>query len=278
MNHTTSSFTTTDHLKIHTEAWLPDSEPKAVVIIVHGYDEHIGRYPHVAKALVDADYAVYGLDHRGHGKSEGEPVYVRHFSEYVDDLSLYVDSVKAAHTALPLFLYGHSMGSMISLDYALRNQHQLTGIVTTGCPITADETVPGALLAVSGLLARIIPKVHFTALDSALMSKDSAVVAAYDADPLISRKRMRIGLGTEFLRQGKLIRENAARMTIPILIMHGEQDGLIPKTGSEVLYDRVGSSDKTLKIYPGLYHEIHNEPEQDMVLADIVAWLDAHVV
>lgn len=277
MTHTSASFQTSDGLKIYTEAWLPDANPKAVVLIVHGYAEHIGRYPHVAGYLVQHGYAVYGLDHRGHGKSDGLRVYFDTFDQPINDLAPFVDQVKAAHPGKKLFLYGHSMGSLIALDFALRHPDVLAGLILSGCAVNADTTVPGALLAVGGLLDKVIPKVAlFPALPSSGLSHDSAVVSAYDNDPLVTRSPWRVRTALLLLQAGQRLRERAGELRLPLLVLHGGEDPIVPVSGGKLIYERAASTDKTLHIYPGLYHEIHNEPEQGTVLADMTTWLDQH--
>ncbi len=277
MQHTTSSFRTSDGLKIYTEAWLPDDEPKAVVLIVHGYAEHLGRYRHVAERLVHHGYAVYGLDHRGHGNSDGLRAHFDNFDQPVNDLKQYFDQIKAAHPGKKLFLWVHSMGSLVGLAFALRYQDQLAGMVVTGTAVNGDEMQRSALIAVGRILSKIVPKLPLVPpLPATVLSHDPAVVAAYDSDPLNYRGSFRIRLGSLLIDAGQQIRARAGELRLPLLILHGGEDALVPKSGSEFIYAHAGSADRTLKIYPALYHEVHNEMEKDMVLADAVNWLDQH--
>ncbi len=276
MNHSISSFSASDGLKIHTESWLPDGDVKAAVVIVHGYDEYVGRYSHVAAKLTENGYAVYGLDHRGHGKSEGPRVYTDRFSRFSDDLKQYFDTAKAGQQGKPIFLYGHSMGSVISLSFALHYPDELAGLIISGCAITADEAAAPLLVAVGKFMARIIPKVHFQPLDPNGISRDPEIVAAYKADPLVSGKAFRFGVVAGMVNECEYIREYLSKITLPLLILHGSEDYLTPPSGGERLNEKAASVDKTLKMYEGLYHEVHNEPEKETVLGDIVEWLDAH--
>jgi lysophospholipase len=276
MQHTTSSFQTSDGLKIHTESWLPD-EPKAIVLIVHGYAEHIGRYGHVAERLVQHGYAVYGLDHRGHGRSDGLRAHFDSFHQPVNDLKQDFDQIKAQHPGKKIFLWAHSMGSLIGLTFALRYQDELAGMVVTGTAVDGDATQPTALIAVGKVLSKIIPKVGLIpALPASAISRDPAVVAAYDSDPLIYRGAFRIGIGSLLIEAGQNLRARASELHIPVIFMHGSDDQVVPKSGSEYMYVSARSSDKTLKIYPGLFHEVHNELEKETVLADALNWLDQH--
>jgi alpha-beta hydrolase superfamily lysophospholipase len=278
MQHATHTFQSSDRLNIHTESWLPDGEPKAIVLIVHGYGEHIGRYAHVAERLVQHGYAVYGLDHRGHGKSEGLRAHFDHFDQPVNDLKQYFDQIKAQHPGQKIFLWAHSMGSLIGLAFALRYQDQLAGMVLSGTAVNGDETQPAPLIAVGKLLSNVIPKVALIpALPAAALSHDAAIVTGYDSDPLNYRGAWRVRMGSLLIEAGRQLRARASELRLPLLILHGGDDQLVPKSGSEYMYERAGSSDKTLKIYPGLYHEVHNELEKETVLADAVNWLDQHV-
>jgi alpha-beta hydrolase superfamily lysophospholipase len=277
MRHATSSFQTADGLTIHTESWLPDDEPKAVVLVVHGYAEHIGRYLHVAEWLVQNGYAAFGLDHRGHGKSQGLRAHFDTFDQPVNDLKQYFDQIKAEHPGKRLFLWAHSMGSLIGLAFALRYQDQFAGMVVTGTAVNGDETQPPALIAVGRILSKLVPKAPLIPpLPATVLSHDPAVVAAYDSDPLNYRGSFRPRLGSLLIEAGQQIRARAAELRLPLLFLHGGEDPLVPKSGSEFMYAHAGSPDKTLTIYPGLYHEIHNELEKGMVLSDAVNWLNAH--
>jgi alpha-beta hydrolase superfamily lysophospholipase len=273
MYHVTTTFHTPDGLKIHTESWMPEGEPRALVLIVHGYAEHIGRYQWHAEHLVERGYAVYGIDHRGHGKSDGVRAYFDNFDHPVDDLKQAFDQIEKV--GKKLFVWGHSMGSLIALSFALRHQSELAGLILSGTAVNGDELVPSALAALGRALNRLIPRTPLTpALPSAILSHDSAIASTYDTDPLIYRGAWRIRTGTLLLNTGKQLRARAPELILPLLILHGGEDQVVPVSGSEIIFNRASSSDKTLKIYPGLYHEIHNELEKATVLDDIANWLD----
>lgn len=269
-------FQTTDGLRIHTESWLPENDAKAVVVIIHGIGEHIGRYRHVAQYLALQGYAVYGLDHRTHGRSDGQPrVYITDFNQTVADLKQYIDII--ARSDKRVFLYGHSMGSFIGLNYLLRYQSEVAGYISSGCPILLDTLFPPFVARIGNFLNGFVPTLPLIPLELDAISRDPAVVAAYKADPLVHAARVRVRMAVSYNNALEPLRRRLAELYLPILILHGGDDKTTPLSGSQLLYDKVASSDKTLKIYPGLYHEIHNEPEQNLVLADIAAWLDAHL-
>jgi acylglycerol lipase len=279
MMHQTGSFKAADGTTIHTESWLPESDVRAVVLISHGVAEHIGRYAHVAARLVAEGYAVYGLDHRGHGKTGGEPrAYFDNFDQPVDALKQYLDQVKAAQPGKKIFLYGHSLGSLIALVFTLRYHSELAGLISSGTPLEAEASQPALLVALAGVLNNAIPKVAITPLPTSCLSHDPAEVKKYETDPLNYHGNVRVRIGHLILQNSRIVKARAAELTLPLLIIHGEGDKICPPAGSETLYRGAGSKDKTLKLYPGLFHEIHNETaaEQKIVLDDIVSWLNNH--
>jgi acylglycerol lipase len=276
MPQTEDTLTTTDGQKLHINQWAIDA-PKAVVIIAHGLAEHSGRYAYVAAQLNKAGYSVVAPDHRAHGKSDGEPrACVKDFTVFVDDLNLLWDKSAAEYPDTPMFLVGHSMGGLIATMFALRYQDKMRGLVTSGAGLMAGEGVPKIALLLGKIIAKIAPMLGIAQLESADVSRDPAVVADYDSDPLNYRGKVRAGFATDMLGNGEKVLRNAAKLKLPMLIMHGEGDRLVPPEASKLLYEGSSSDDKTVKIYPELYHEIFNEPEKDTVIADLVVWLDAH--
>lgn len=274
MDPQTGSFTTPDGITIHTIHWLPEGPPKAVVLIVHGIAEHSGRYQHVAHYLVGRGYAVYSMDHRGHGRSQGERAYFTSLNQPVDDLEIYFNQITAQHPDARMFVLGHSLGSLLGLVLALRRQAEMSGFISSGTPISTDLEASSALKFIGRLLNRIAPKLHFLPLDAKTISRDAAVVKAYNDDPLVDRRPLRITIGIGIADTSKMVRERLIELRVPLLILHGSADKLTPESGSLLLFERAGSPDKNFKSYPGLYHEILNEPEQNTVLADITTWLD----
>lgn len=268
-------FKTSDGLQIHTRVWLPSGSPRAVIVLVHGIGEHIQRYEHVARAFTEAGFAVYGLDHRGHGQSEGTRAHFDNFDQPVADLRQYFLMVKEAVGNLPIIVYGHSMGSLISLIFTLRYQSEIAALISTGTPLNVDATLSPALIAVGKLLGRIVPLLPFGKLDIDGLSTDPAVATAYRNDPLILQKPTRVGIGLQVVVNGQKVREQVNQLTLPMLILHGEDDPVCPASGSRLLDERAQSDDKTLTVYPGMYHEVHNEVEKDRVISDILAWLEA---
>lgn len=277
MNHETGSFEGVDGQIIFTQRWLPDKSPRGVVILAHGIAEHSGRYEHVARTLVDHNYAVYALDHRGHGKSEGERVMVGAFEDYVADLRTYFEQARAAYPDLPVFLYGHSMGSLIALLFAAQYQDDLAGLITTGTALALAGS-NRALTAIVSVLDSAIPGVRLIPFDARGLSRDPAVVKAYVNDPLVERRRFKVHMIAELSGASFKARHALKALHLPYLALHGGADPTCLPEAAQIIREMCTTRDLTVKVYPSLYHEIHNEPEQAQVLGDIVNWLDLHVM
>lgn len=278
MAHSESSFVSAANgLKIYTQAWLPEGNLRGVVLMVHGLGEHSGRYAHVGVAFNAAGFAFYALDHHGHGRSEGERAYFDTFDHAVRDLQQYAEGVKAAHPGKPLFIYCHSLGTLIGLSYALWAGADLRGMIVSGTPLELEAHTAKPLVWAASLLNSIAPKTQISSLPPKFLSTDAAAVKAYEQDPLNDHKNPRARMGYHVLHVSRDIRSRMSNLKMPLFIVHGSDDALCPPAGSQTLYGGAGATDKTLKIYPGLYHELQNETIKDTVIADLVNWLTAHV-
>ncbi|MGA9047579.1 MAG: lysophospholipase [Dehalococcoidia bacterium] len=269
-------FTGTGNTKLYWRCWLPDGQPKAVIIAVHGLGEHISRYNNLVNDVVPKGYAVYGLDHYGHGKSEGIRVFIPRFQVYLDDLKTFYDTVKKDNPGLKIFLLGHSMGGLIATAYAVEHQQELAGLIVSAPAVLPGESITSSTITLAKVLSAIAPKLGVQALDSSTLSRDKAVVEAYDNDPLVYRGKITARLGSELFTAMSGLEQRMPTITLPILIMQGSEDRLVNHEGSKLLYAKAGSQDKTLKIYDGFYHEIFNEPDRARVFADLDAWLQSH--
>lgn len=274
----TGSIQTADGIKLHTFEALPSGKPKALIYLVHGIGEHTGRYAHVVAHFNAHGYAVFGHDHRYHGQSEGEPrAGMTSFDAMVEDLKWQIETVNAAYAGLKLFVYAHSMGSLISTLTLSKYPNLASGFISTGSPLCVDGAIPAFLRPVFMGLSKIAPNLPLAPIDNTKLSRDPKVMADYDSDPLNVRKPSTLAVAALFGRALPSARANLGNIKIPILILHGAIDTLTPPAGSQTLYDGVGSVDKTLKFYPNLLHEIHNEPEQGEVLSDVTSWLSTRV-
>ncbi len=257
-------------------AWQVDA-PKAQVLIVHGYAEYAGRYQHVAAALNAAGYDVFAYDQIGHGKLAERLGYYPDIMELAADLETVVSLLKANAPDLPLFLLGHSMGGLVTSLYITHEQPTVAGVVLSSPFLMPDDDVSPMLIRMASVLSRVIPKVATTSLDSAHISRDEAVVNAYNNDPLIPRGGVPTRVGAEMLRGCALVAEKASNFTLPVYVFHGDQDKLANPKGSQRFFDSIAATDRKLKYYRGFYHETMNEPEKDQVISDVVTWLDAHL-
>ena len=262
---------------LYRRSWLPEEPAGAAILLVHGLGEHSGRYEHLARHCTARGFAVHAIDHYGHGKSDGHPGYVERFSVYLDGAAALLDEVQAAHGDAPVFLLGHSMGGLIAATLLLERQDAFRACVLSGPAFRSDQEPPGFVMAFVRLLAAIVPTVPILGLDPAGVSRDPEVVRDYVADPLVHHGKLTARLIAQMSLAMRHALAQANRIRLPLLVLHGDADVLTSPAGSQALYEAVGSDDKTLKLYPGLYHEIFNEPEKDAVLADMTTWLEAHL-
>lgn len=278
MKHSEARFKGRKDVEIFWQSWMPARPPKAVVVVVHGLGEHSGRYAHVAQALVDADCAVYAMDHRGHGKSGGPRTFIDSFANTVEDIDTVVELARKANPRKPTFLLGHSMGGALALSYALRNPGKLKALILSG-PAVALDGAPPMMKPIARLLSTLAPKLGMFAVAPELVSRDPAVVADYASDPLNAHGKVPARTLGEIVKFVELLPVLLPALQMPLLIQHGRDDKLAGVAGSEMVIDRVSSKDKTLKIYDGLYHEIFNELPADRarVLKDLRDWIGERV-
>jgi acylglycerol lipase len=262
------------------QGWLPGrfaddtGEPTGVVLISHGIGEHSGRYGGLADTLTPDGWAVYGLDHRGHGRSEGRRVHAA-YPDLLADLETFRARTTARHPGLPVFLLGHSMGGQLALAYALEHQDALAGLVLSA-PALTNEVVPPRMVPLLSGLARLAPLLRPAGIDATTISKDPAVVAAYRADPLVHTGNPTLALGAGLFAQMDTLVERSRALRIPLLLQHGSADRLVAPEGTRRLEAAQGSDDVTVRWYEDLWHEIYNEPERERPLADLREWLAAH--
>jgi lysophospholipase len=263
------------------DTWTPSREPpgsappRGILVISHGLGEHGRRYDHVAERLGGLGLIVVVPDHRGHGRSGGPRAGLKRFADYTDDLGQVFAKVR--QPGLPAFLLGHSMGGGIALDYALAHRGDLAGLILSGATVQPGDDQPKSVLAIAKVLGRFLPSLPTARLDSAGISRDPQVVAEYNADPMVFHGKVPAGLAGGLLAVMDTFPDRLPQLTIPLLVLHGGQDKMTNPAGSDLVFGRAGSADKTLKKYPGLYHEIFNEPEKDAVLDDVAEWLEARL-
>ena len=279
MEHKEGRFQGCKGLTLYYQCWLPATDPKAILLVVHGWAEHSGRYTNLVNYFVPKGYAICALDHRGHGKSEGLRGYVERFSDYLDDLKTFFDVVRSEHGDTKIFLVGHSMGAIIATAYtvAVSHQQELAGLIVSGVGVKPGSSLSSALIPLARILSLLLPRLGIMVLDASAISQDKAVVDAYVNDPLVYRGKITCRFGAEMLATLRKLPSEMPEINLPILIMHGTADRLCDPEGSRILYDQASSRDKALKLYEGFYHEIFNEPGHKQVLADMEAWLAARI-
>jgi len=276
MKHQDGFFKSVRDAGLYYQSWMPEGEAKAVLLIVHGLGEHSGRYMNVVNCFVPRGYAIYGIDHLGHGRSDGQRLYVERFRDYTEPLDNYFGMIRDWQPGKPVFLVGHSMGGLIGALYLTAHQAGLAGAVLSGPAVKTPGNIPKAVIVAGRVLSLLIPRMGLVPLQARDVSRDPAVVEAYLADPLVCKEKITARLGAEMLDAMERIRAEAGQITLPLLIVQGGADKLVDPAGARLLYNAVSSADKKLIVYDGLYHEVFNEPEHDRVLADVEAWIEGH--
>lgn len=263
-------------IEVVVRSWRPAMPARAVVAIVHGVKSHGGYYAWAAEQLTAAGFAVYALDLRGRGKSDGPRLYVDDIAEYLADVDTLLAHARSHDPGLPVFLLGHSAGGVISSVYTLDHQAELAGLI---CESFAFKVAaPDFVLTIVRWLARIAPRLPVLRLKTADFSRDPAAVQGMVADPLgVHREAQPAATVAALLRGTDRLESGFSRITLPVFILHGTADKVTRPDGSQQFYDTAGSTDKTLKLYPDHAHDLLNDIGREGVMADIVGWIDAHV-
>ena len=254
-------------------AWRPES-PRAVLLLVHGYAEHSARYEHVGQWFGARGFAVHGYDHRGHGRSGGPVCHVDRFDEFLDDLARMLAAVREEEPGRPLFLVGHSMGGLITAAFLRERRPDVAGAVLSGPALGLVDHFPAWRKLAVRVLRRVVPKLSLpSGMDSGGVSRDPEVVRIYREDPLV-HSTMTSAFAMELLAAVERTAGGGADVRVPVLFLHGEADVLTPVEGTREFHATMKTEGSALKTYPGLYHEIFNEPEQEQVFEDVLAWLE----
>ena len=277
MNHSEGAFPGVGGPELYYQKWLPEGSPLAILAIVHGFGEHSGRYSTVVNHLTSRGFAIYGFDHRGHGRSPGQRGHINAWDEYRGDVSAFLKTIQAQNPQEAIFLMGHSMGALIVLDYVLRRPEKLAGTIVSGTPIDPVGFAKPYLITLARLLSRILPKFPIKIpFDAATISRDADVVAAYQQDPLVhclATPRW----GTESQKTIQWIKSRPQDLQMPILMIHGGSDPINTVAGCEDFFEKVSYPDKQLLVYPESYHEPHNDLDHKQVVEDLEKWLTKHL-
>jgi acylglycerol lipase len=262
-------------LNLFVRSWRPAGPARAVVAIIPGFNAHSGYYAWAGEQFAAGGLSVYAVDLRGRGQSDGERFYVETFADYVSDARSLVNLAKSREPGLPVFLMGHSAGGVISCLYALDDQRELAGLI---CESFAFQTpAPDFALAVLRGLSHLAPHAHVLHLKNEDFSRDPKAVQAMNEDPLITHETQPTRTVAELVRADERLKAGFSTLTLPLLIIHGTADKAAKSSGSQLFYENAGSTDKTLKLYEGYYHDPLNDIGKEQVMADIKGWISAHL-
>jgi alpha-beta hydrolase superfamily lysophospholipase len=271
-----TSWKTRDGLQLYAQGWQPATPPRAVACLVHGIGEHSGRYAHVADVLGKAGLAVLTFDLRGHGKSQGPRGHTPTFDAFMQDIDLLFAEADQRFAGLPRFLYGHSLGGVLVLNYALRRKPAVLGVVATSSGLRTSVEQQALKVAIAKGLGSIIPTLSLpTGLDVQGLSRDPEIIRKYQNDPLVHGVAT-LGMAKTTFQAIEWAFAHAAEFSLPLLLVHGTADPIAFARGSQEFAARV-PKDCTLKLWEGLYHETHNEPEKEQVFAYLLEWLEARL-
>lgn len=262
-------------LNIFFRSWRPNEKPLATIVIIPGFNAHSGYYEWVARQFVADGLAVYAVDLRGRGQSDGERFYVTSLEDYVSDVEAVMTVVKSREPGLPVFLLGHSAGGVVACLYTLDHQSELTGLI---CESFAHELpAPDFALAVFKGLSHVAPHAHILHLPNERFSRDPEAVEAMNNDPLIAHETQPTQTMAAMVRADERLKKEFPLITLPVLILHGTADKNTRPSGSQHFYNMAGSTDKTLKLYEGGFHDLLNDVDKELVILDIKTWIDGHL-
>ncbi|MBN1311538.1 MAG: lysophospholipase [Anaerolineae bacterium] len=277
MDHIEGTFQGFGDVHLFYQRWRPEKKPKAVLVIVHGFGEHSGRYMNVVDHFVPRQYAIYGLDHRGHGRSPGQRGHVNSFEEFRGDVDAFVKLVDQQEPRIPIFLWGHSMGGLIGLDYILHHPEGLRGAIISGPSLTPSGFASPIMVTLTRIFSRLWPTFSIDiGLDAMALARTPEVGKAYREDTLV-HGRASTRLGTELELASNWVKAHVAELKIPLLMIHGDADTICPVSETLSFFEQVTFADKELKVYPGGYHESHNDIEHEQVMADVEGWIKQHM-
>lgn len=277
MQHTEGTFSGADGAEVYFQYWQPAAPPRAVILVAHGAGEHGSRYAALASYFTARGYVVAVADHPGHGKSAGSYGHIRRLDDLLASMASLDAKLREKFPQLPVFLLGHSMGGLLACLYLLEHQQAFRGCVLSGAAVKTEIEPPAWQLFVIRCLSLVAPRSGALRLDPDGVSRDPNVVAKYEADPLINHGKMSARMVAELFSGMRSLQARAGDITLPILILHGGADSMTSPEGSRFLFEHVGSVDKGLEIFPGLYHEIFNEPERDALFADMFEWFESRL-
>ena len=269
------SFEGMGGLKIAARSWHPEGAVRGNIILIHGFNSHSRYMAWPAEQFAGSGFAAYALDLRGRGKSEGERFYVEEFSDYLGDVDKLVEIARAENPGAPVLVLGHSAGGVIASSYVFEHQDKIAGLICESFAL--DVGLPNAAALLIKGISHIAPHLHLYTLKNEIFSRDPAVVAAMNSDPLIANESQPAETSAELIKAAERLKENMPNFNVPVLIIHGTDDKATRYQGSQLFYDTVGSTDKTLKLYEGGYHDLLNDIIKEEVMTDILAWVNERI-
>lgn len=273
MNHKEFTLKSVDKLNLFGQYWAPEALVKAVICLVHGHGEHASRYEPWAARFVEKGVAVVTFDLRGHGRSEGKRGHTPSYLRLMQDIDVLVQRAREYFPDVPLFLYGHSMGGNLVLGYAVRRQLNMNGVIATAPWLRAKRDLPGFIKGILRGVMLLFPSLTLhTKLDAAGLSHDKEEVKKYVEDPL-NHDLISLKLFFEIYDTGKLLYTQGGRVNVPVLVIHGSEDPIIDPEASREFTEKVKGDNVTLKLFDGLFHEVHHEPERDKVFESVYGWM-----
>lgn len=277
MKHETEFLRSTDGTELHLQHWQPDAQrPRAVVGIIHGWSDHGGRYKHVVEHFVPAGLAVYALDLRGHGKSDGQRGHVDRWADYRADAGTFISLLESRLPETPIFIMGHSMGGLVLLEYAVHHpKHDLNGIIASSPLLSKPNVMPG-LTQIGRVLSRLVPRFSINpGASKNTLSRDPTTAIKYEKDPLV-HQRVSARASVEMSGAQDFTLDNLDAVRYPLLLMYGDDDQLVPPHMNRETFEHIGAADKTRHEYEGGYHELFNDIIREQVLADTLDWINNH--
>ena len=276
--HPEGSFVTSDGLNLYYQCWVPaNRRARAVLINLHGLGDHSGLYPTLATYFPPRGVALYAFDMRGNGRSPGQRAYVQSWYEYLDDLHAFLLRVREWEGDLPVFVLGNSLGGLVVLEYALDHPGELSGVIAAAPPL-GKLGVPRPLMALGRVMSRIWPRFSLeVGMDLSGLARDPKVIESVVADPLFHR-RGTARLSTEVTAAIARVQARAAELTIPLLLLHGSADRMVPPDGTRAFFSRVALEDREFREYQGAYHGLFADLNHEAVLLDVERWIGAHTV
>lgn len=275
--HQSGTFTFTSRgMTLSARRWLPAVKPRAAVVFVHGWGDHSGRYGDAARFLAGSGYAAYGLDFEGHGLSSGKRAFIADFQHLVDDLAAFVTLIKRESKGAPLFLCGYSMGGCVCATYVAFHPHDVAGVVFNASALAVSPHISSIKKSLARWLGGALPRLPLSNLTAgALMSRDPAQAAAYDADELTHHGKITAGTGRQLLLANERMEKHLDRVGVPFLVLQGTADTLVDPEGATAVYAASPGKDKSIRLYPGALHDLFHESNREEVLAHLQDWLDA---